>query len=194
MPLSASDSAHNKQKAIADVNERLNADPGNREALLKAIDTSVQFQDESLLDEVAAAIVEAPVLDGPQLVRLADAFGYFSRWTEAERACRAALDHEETPEAQRKLAYILLKQGRPDEAEPLLQPILKTSLKENLGMIDLLIQGYQSQGMHSQALAVMDRSEQALSGTGQEQNLQSSAETFGASRKHREESRLGSLE
>ena len=160
--LSMAEWGRNKQKATEEAADRLSANPTDPEAMQIAVETAIQFQDEPLLEEAAAAIAQNPSVDAPLLIRLGDAFGYFSRWTEAEGASKAALEREETPLGQRKLALILLKQGRPTEAEPLLQPILKEGQKEYVGMIDLLIQGYQSQGMHSEALALMDQCDRAF--------------------------------
>lgn len=152
----------NRDAALADATDRLKANPTDPQTIKAAIVASVQFQDETLLDDTLSAIAGAPDLGAPELLSLADAFSFFSRWTEAERACQAALDREDTPQGRRKLALILLKLGRPAEAEPLLEPILKEGLREQVGLVDLLIQGYQGQGLHTQALAVMDRADQAF--------------------------------
>ena len=152
----------NKERAVAEASEMLAANATDPQALQKAVEVSVAFQDEAALEEAAAAVAAAPTVTAPLLLSVADAFGYFSRWSEAEQACRAALDRERSPATERKLAIILLKQGNPAAAEPFLQSTWKEKDRENIGMVDLLIQGYQGQGMHSQALAVMDACEQAF--------------------------------
>ena len=160
--LSMAEWNRNKEKATEEATDRLSANPTDPDSMQNAVETAIQFQDEPLLDEAAEAIAQNPSVGASLLIRLGDAFGYFSRWTEAEGASKAALEREETPLGQRKLALILLKQGRPAEAEPFLLPILKESQKEYVGMIDLLIQGYQSQGMHNEALALMDQSDRVF--------------------------------
>src|SRR5437667_447390 len=61
-----------------------------------------------------------------------------------------------------QLALTLLKEGRPQDAEPYLRHILDQRLKEDAGMLFLLVEGYQAQGMHGEALALMDRRDAAF--------------------------------
>jgi hypothetical protein len=51
----------------------------------------------------------------------------------------------------------LLKQHRPEEAAPYLEHILAQKQVAGIGMIFLLIEGYQQEGMHEQALALIER-------------------------------------
>jgi hypothetical protein len=171
--LSLSNWKQNKERAVAEASELLAANPTAPVALQKAVEVSVAYQDEAALDEAAAAVAAAPTVTAPLLLNISDAFSYFSRWSEAEQACRAALERERSPAAERKLALILLKQGNPASAEPLLQCIWKEKDKANIGMVDLLIQGYQSQGMHAQALTVMDACEQAFPELSRDKSFQS---------------------
>ena len=85
-----------------------------------------------------------------------------SRWHEAEEAYRAALASGDNSEIREKLALALLKQDRPQDAEPLLKHILDQKLTENAGSIYVLVQGYQAQGLHDEALDVMDRRDEAF--------------------------------
>ncbi|MHC4503648.1 MAG: tetratricopeptide repeat protein, partial [Planctomycetota bacterium] len=87
---------------------------------------------------------------------LASAYEYFARPAEAERAYRASLDAEDDPELREALAISLTRQGRPDEAAPLLGHIFKDARQEDVGSLYLLAAGYQSQGRHEEALKLLD--------------------------------------
>ena len=73
------------------------------------------------------------------------------------RLGEAALAVDDKPEYREQLALTLLKQGRPEEAEPYLRHVLDNKARDHAGSIFILVEGYQTQGLHHEALALMDR-------------------------------------
>ena len=61
-----------------------------------------------------------------------------------------------------QLALTLLKQGRPAEALPFVRHVIDNKKKTSAGLVYVLVDGYQSQGLHEEALALMDERDQAF--------------------------------
>jgi tetratricopeptide (TPR) repeat protein len=151
-----------RDQAVAEVRAKMEAHPQDAAALQAACAVSMMYQDEVLLDETASHVIDGKITDGPTLAVLADGYGYFSRWQDAENAYHAALEQTEDSALRHKLAVTILKQGRPQEAEPYLRHILDERHSEQAVLINLLVEGYQNVGMHAEALALMERRDRAF--------------------------------
>lgn len=151
-----------KANAVAEQLQRLQDNPDDREAIQSAIAVAVAYQDEALFDKLAPALAGHRLDDAAIQTQLGGAYSYFARWPEAEAAYRAALAVQDDPGTREQLAFVLLKQGRPEEAQPYLEHILRQPDPNGAGMIYLLIEGYQAQGMHEEALSLIERRDQAF--------------------------------
>jgi tetratricopeptide (TPR) repeat protein len=151
-----------KAQDIASLLDRLQQDPENRETILQALALAIAYQDEALFDKLAGSLASHRLEDPGIQAQLGTAYAYFARHPEAEAAFRASLAVEDDPAVRRQLALTLLKQGRPQDAAPYLQHILDDKLRDQAGLIYLLIEGYQAQGMHAEALQLMDRRDAAF--------------------------------
>lgn len=151
-----------KAKAIADLLAQLEQDPDNRDAILSGLNLAMWYQDEELFNKLATGLAEDRRDDAAIQAQLAAGYSYFARYPEAETAYRAALAVENTPALQRQLAWVLLKQGRPEEAFPYLQSILENKEEDGAGMIFLLVEALQAQGQHRQALELMNVRDEAF--------------------------------
>jgi Flp pilus assembly protein TadD len=151
-----------KERDIARLLELLEKDPDNRDNIIAALGLAVSYQDEGLFDKLASHLAGHRQDDAGIQAQLGAAYNYFARRQEAEAAYRASLAVKDDPAVREQLALTLLKEGRPQDAEPYLQHILDQKLKEDAGMIFLLVEGYQAQGMHGEALALMDRRDAAF--------------------------------
>src|SRR5947209_7712933 len=60
------------------------------------------------------------------------------------------------------LALVLLKQSRPEAAAALLRHVLDEQLRDEAGLLYLLVEGYQAEGLHREALDLMDRRDAAF--------------------------------
>jgi tetratricopeptide (TPR) repeat protein len=142
--------------------EKLARDPNDREAILQAINFATGYQDEPLFNRVVETLAGDSANDAAIQARLGDAYAYFSRWPEAETAYQASLAAQDDEAVREQLALALLRQDRPDEARPYLQHVIDKKKAQASGAVYVLVQGYQAQGRHEDALAVMDERDEAF--------------------------------
>jgi tetratricopeptide (TPR) repeat protein len=151
-----------KAKDSAEVLKKLENNPNDRDAILHALGMATGYQDEPLFNQVAESLAADRKDDRAIQVTLANGYVYFVRWPEAEQAYRTALALEDTEDVRESLAWTMLKQGRPDEALPFLGHILEKKKQDSAGMVYHLIAGYQAEGRHQEALAIMDERDAAF--------------------------------
>src|SRR5262249_12120381 len=113
-----------KETDGADLLERLQSNPRDRDAVMQAIGFALAYQDEPLFNGFVETLGNAHADDAAIQGRLGEAFGYFARWEHAEEAYQASLDVEDNEVIRERLAWSLLKQNRPEEARPLLQHVI----------------------------------------------------------------------
>jgi tetratricopeptide (TPR) repeat protein len=145
-----------KSEGIARVLEKLQENPDDAETIGAALTLAVAYQDQTLFDKLANSLATHRRDDAAMQAQLASAYAYFARHQEAEAAFRASLAVEDNPAVRRQLALELLKQGRPDDAVPYVRDILQDKVKDASWLVYFLIEAYQAQGMHQQALELMD--------------------------------------
>jgi tetratricopeptide (TPR) repeat protein len=160
MPLKQWEQA--KAKDSAEVLKKLENNPNDRDAILHALSMATGYQDEPLFNQVAESLAADRKDDRAIQITLANGYVYFVRWPEAEQAYRTALALEDTEDVRESLAWTLLKQGRPEEALPFLGHILEKKKQESAGMVYHLIAGYQAEGRHQEALAIIDERDAAF--------------------------------
>jgi tetratricopeptide (TPR) repeat protein len=146
-----------KAQDIARLLEELRAKPDDGDTIRAAIALASSYQDEVLLDKLAPALAGHRLEDGAIQAQLGVAYSYFARHEEAEAAFRASLAAQDSPAVREQLALSLLRQHRPEEAYAYLRHILDDRRSEGAGMIYLLAEAYQAEGMHKEALELMDR-------------------------------------
>ena len=146
-----------KAADIAAILEKLRQNPDDRDTIQAALGMAVSYQDETLFDKLADSLATHRLEDAAIQAQLGSAYAYFSRRDEAAAAFRASLAAEDNVEVRQQLAVTLLKQGRPEEAAPYLRHILDNKIADEAGLIYLLVEGYQAQGMHQEALELMDQ-------------------------------------
>ena len=151
-----------KAKDSAELLEKLQRNPNDRETILRAIGFTLAYQDEPLFDNIVETLGIESTRDAAVQAQLGAAYGYFSRWAQAEQAYRAALALEDNDSVREQLALTLIKQKRPPEARPYLQHVITGKKAGSAGLIYLLADAYQTEGMHQDALAVMDERDQAF--------------------------------
>lgn len=145
-----------KAQQAREVLEQLKANPDDGSAIRNALAMATGFQDEELFNKLATSLAHDRPDDADVQAQLAAGYSYFSRYHEAEKAYRASLATRQEPSTQYQLGMVLLKQGRPEEACPLLMPILDTADGPNAPLIFYLVEGLQTKGLHRQALEIMD--------------------------------------
>jgi tetratricopeptide (TPR) repeat protein len=151
-----------KATDAARVLDNLHHHPNDRQTMLDAIRFVQAYQDEPLFDELIVPLTDAHRGDAVIQAQLGEAYAYFARWPQAEAAYRASLAVEDHEFVRERVAWALLKQGRPQDAAPLLQHILDQKIEAGAGMIYYLVNGYQAEGRHDEALALMDQRDAAF--------------------------------
>lgn len=151
-----------KARDCAAVLEQLERDPNDRGALMNAIGLATAYQDEPLFNNVVERLGASQISDASIQFLLGESYGYFARWPEAATAYRRSMEIEDAELVREKLAWALLKQGQPDEARPLLQHIFRNRKAESVGMTYYLVEAFQAQGRHEEALQVMDERDEAF--------------------------------
>jgi len=151
-----------KARDGAELMEKLQQDPNNRDTILHAIGYAQAYQDEPLFNRVVDTLAGERTDDAVIQVELGNAFSYFAHWARAEESYRAALAAEDSEAIREQLALTLLKQDRPDEARPYLQHIIDNKKRDCAGMFYYLIKGYQAQGRNDEALDLMDERDRAF--------------------------------
>jgi Flp pilus assembly protein TadD len=143
-----------KAKDSAAVLEKLRADPEDREAVMHALTLATSYQDQGLFDRTAQTLASHRQDDAAVQSLLGQGYEYFSRFDEAEAAYRLALRAADSPEGREQLGMNLLKQGRPEDAEPCLAHCFDAA--DGSRTICWLVMAYQAQGRHDDALRVID--------------------------------------
>ena len=141
----------------AEVLEKLRNQPNDSETIVQALVFAQAYQDEELFDQLVAPLAKDHPDDAAIQTQLGNGYAYFAHWSQAEQAYRTALASDDSDALRELLAWTLLKQGRPEEARPLLQFLLDKKINASAGSIYFLILGYQAAGLHEEALALMDR-------------------------------------
>jgi tetratricopeptide (TPR) repeat protein len=151
-----------KEADVAAALDRLRRDPGDRDAAVRGIVLAAGYQDEPLLTEIVQQCAGAHRRDASFQAQLGDTYAYFARWPQAEEAYRASLHAEENESVREALTWALLKQGRPLEARPYLKHVLSGKKQQSAYLIFYLIAGYQAEGLHDEALELMDARDMAF--------------------------------
>lgn len=143
-----------KANDAAAVLEKLRANPDDRESILHALALAMNYQDQDLFDRVAETLASRRRDDAEVQALLGEGYTYFSRHQEAEAAYRQALLAGDSPEGRERLGLNLLKQGRPEDAEPCLAHCYGSA--EGAGSLYWLVAAYQARGRHEDALRVIE--------------------------------------
>lgn len=151
-----------RKQSLAQLRKRLKEDGDNPETLKLLSAATVSYQERSLLFAAAPALAKKHSKDPEALMSLGQAFTYFESFDKAEKVYKRVLSIQDSPEVREHLSFVLLKQERPDEARTVLQPILDQKLADSAGAVYYLVKGYQAEGRHEEALALMDERDAAF--------------------------------
>lgn len=170
--VSLSDWEEAQSKAQAEAEIALQSVPAEPAKLVSVLQSANLFLDQNLLDRAAPPCREAGATQPEVLVFLAHTYGRFGRWPEAEQSLRAALQVRDDASVQEFLAEILVRAGRSSEAQLCLQHIIDQRLGDRLPYLVLLVKGFQAEGRHREALAVLEAARQALPAAASQPHVQ----------------------
>ena len=155
MPLHAWDKA--KAEGLTGALDRLQENPGDRDAVGSALGTAATFQNEALLAVAGDALATHHPDDAELLATYGDMNGYFAKHDAAASAYIDSLKAAENPRVSEQLGLTLLRLGNPTAAERCFDHVLTEADGERLWMLYQLLVAYQAQGMHPETLALLDR-------------------------------------
>ncbi|MDP6506593.1 MAG: hypothetical protein QF886_23410, partial [Planctomycetota bacterium] len=147
-----------KKEGVEDSVREYLKTPTDEEAAANAVMIAVSFQDEDAFERLAEDIRAKQPGNAKLQSLLGYAFTEFSRHSEAETAYRGSLASEDDPDIRELLALNLLRQGRPEEAQPYLQHIIDQELSEQAPLLVILAEGFQDKGMHDEAVKILEES------------------------------------
>jgi tetratricopeptide (TPR) repeat protein len=159
-----------KEATTNEVMAKLEANPRDKAALLEALDAVIGYQEKPLLDKLIP--LTQPFNDDADVqAKLAACYNYFSMREEATEAYKRSLLAEDRPETRESLAFNLLRAGQPEEAYSLARHVMEEKKREKIYLPFLLIDTYQSQGKHQQALDLLDELEEAFPELAQDKDV-----------------------
>ena len=169
VPLKQWDEA--KRKGLDAAADAATADRGNDEKAAKAVATAMGYQARDDFDlfaeEFGAALPNGPKTQST----IADGQVMFGRPDLAEAAYRKSLAASDAEPTREALAVLLMRDGRPEEARPLLAHAFDSQGNEKVGLLVLLTEAYQAKGMHREALGVLDHIAAADPSTADDKHL-----------------------
>jgi tetratricopeptide (TPR) repeat protein len=135
--------------------------PQDLDAAKEVLQACVSFRNQTAFLEVAPEIEQGMSQNSKGLAMLASVFEIFGRLPDVERLLRRAGELEPDEDQTRELlAHNLLRQGRPDEAEPLTRHIAEKGIPDRVDLLYLLAQAYQAKGQHDKAIETFRLCEQ----------------------------------
>ncbi|MFT3881568.1 MAG: zinc-ribbon domain-containing protein [Gemmatales bacterium] len=144
-----------KNKNTQELFERLDKNPKDRDAIIEGLGSVISYQDPELFERLIPLAHALPE-DADVQFQLGATYSYFARRSEATEAYKKSLLAEDRPQTRELMATNLLREGVPDEAEPLVRHILEEKIADKVYLPFLLVETYQSQGKHQQALDMLD--------------------------------------
>ena len=146
-----------KAKAVAEVREQLQSDGDRNEAAAQALQISIGFQDEPMYKSVAGGLAAGMTDESNVQTLLGAAHSYFGHDEEAVEPLRRAIELDDDSDRRHVLASTLIRLRRPDEAEEVLKPILANATEEQVGLLVMLAEGYQTVGRHDRAIELFEQ-------------------------------------
>jgi tetratricopeptide (TPR) repeat protein len=135
------------------------ASPRDRDKAIEALKAIASFRNLPKLQELAPAIESNLPRDGKLLCTLAAVWDSFGNLGEYERLLKQARAVEDSEDVREAVADSLMRQNRPEEAEPYLQHIVAKGIPDRVDSLYQLAQAYQSQGNHEKAMEVFAQCE-----------------------------------
>lgn len=157
--LSLADWNQAKQDKKAELLENLQNNPNDKDSLVKALNVSIGYQDKALFHLFRETLINESTDFAEVQAALGDAHSFFGEPIQAIEAYQRSLALKDTPLVHENLGFMLLNQGKPDEAAPHLVHLLAEWTPDKLWLLQRLVVGYQADGSHTEALSLLDKVE-----------------------------------
>ncbi|MEK7484475.1 MAG: hypothetical protein AABZ60_09110 [Planctomycetota bacterium] len=151
----------NKAKSIEEAFTQFRSSP-TPENLTMTLSLLMSYQDKKSFEDLAQTVEKQMSQNVDLLDTLGAGYEKFGALDKAEAAYRQSLRITPSPSIQNILGRALLLQNRPDEAKTVLQRILIEKKLDQIGYLFLLVEGFQAQGRHQDALDVLNDCKRAF--------------------------------
>ncbi len=133
----------------------LRQNPRSAEAAARAIGVALEYFDLESLEVVDTLVGETATASVDRSLGLA--YADLGRMEKSVEVLRRAKAREDSPETREALARTYLNLHRPVEAAALLRHIFEEPNERGCGIALQLVEAYQTQGLHDDALATLER-------------------------------------
>lgn len=151
-----------RETAARDASEKVSAMSLDRPAAIEALGVLIGLGLREEFTDAASRLRARTGDESDMLDILLDGHAHFGQLEEAESAGRVLLAREDEPSVRERLAMVLVRQRRPEEAAPLIEHVLRDRRAESAHAPWLVVQGYQAVGRHREALELLDRMAEAF--------------------------------
>ncbi len=145
-----------RRDSVREVVAAYEKSPREAELAQTAIQTCAFYQDREAFVGLAGKILSSFGDDAEIVAYVGSTLRYFGHFSEAEAAYRKSLAIDDDPEVREALGVTLLRLGRPDDAWPQLEHLFRSEDPSGVGALFLLVEGYQAEGRHGDALQIID--------------------------------------
>lgn len=146
-----------KTEAIGDTALEFQNRPSDPEAATKAVAATVAFDAKKEFLGLTALFTPQLARDPGFLAAMGDAYQHFGMPAESRGAYEASLKLKSEPAVSGALAINYLRDGRANDAMPLVEAVLAQQQREDAGLLYLMVEGLQAEGRHAEALDLLDR-------------------------------------
>ncbi len=151
-----------KRETLDGTVQAMKDNPRDPDAAAEAINAYVHFGELDNFEAMAPALANRHQQNAKVQSVVGGAYEYLGRYDEAETYYQRALHADPSPEHHEELATLLIREGKPEEAEAHLEHVTAQPTQENVGYLYFLNQAYRHHGRHEDALRILDRIEAGM--------------------------------
>ncbi len=149
-----------RQTTVAEAVTAYEQNPSSLEAAHQAVQACTTYQDRATFVGLAGKILTGFPNDPDMTATIGATLEFFGHLEEAEVAFRKSRVLRDDEGSREALGFVQLRLGKPDEARPMLQHLFEQGDLTRTGPLFALVEAYQAQGRHADALQTLDMLEQ----------------------------------
>jgi len=151
-----------KKSEVEEAVALFRAQPSSSEAGHRLLQACAAYGKETQFLEHSKEVLQHHGGDASTLSLMSEVLEEYGHLEQAEGALKKSLQGEESPERRRRLRWLMIRNGRPQDARPGLAPVYAEGDATFLPDLYLLVEGFQAQGQHREALAELDAIQKAF--------------------------------
>ena len=145
-----------KQQALEPIYKEYLDDPHSDPKAERLLVGLMKFYDQEGFLGIIAKIKGIFQSEAALMAAIGDTYLFFTHLQDAKRSYSLSLEKNDHPLVREKLGLTLILQSRPQEAWPYLDHIISQHKEKSLWLLSLLVGSYQANGMHQEALNILD--------------------------------------